>query len=63
MTCRGGHFNSLLAYCLTEKKTVFKLEQEFDDDMKFEKNTIKNDSVRVTTAMDRQTDGRTSPKQ
>ena len=28
---------------LTEKKTVFKLEREFDDDMKFGKNLIKND--------------------
>ena len=45
--------------CLSfdRKKTVFKLEREFDDDMKFEKNLIKNDSVRVTTATDRQTDG------
>ena len=35
-------FYSLLAYRLTEK-TVFKLEQEFGDDMKFGKNLIKND--------------------
>ena len=46
-----------------QKKTVFKLEREFDDDMKFGKNLIKNDLVRVTTAIDRQTDGQTSPKQ
>ena len=26
-----------------QKKTVFKLEREFDDDMKFGKNPIKND--------------------
>ena len=31
--------------CLSfdRKKTVFKLELEFDDDMKFGKNPIKND--------------------
>ena len=39
-TCRGGHFYSLLAYRLTEK-TVFKLEREFDDDMKFGKIRLK----------------------
>ena len=50
-------FYSLLAYRLTEKKTVFKLEREFDGDMKFEKNPIKNDSVTVTMATDRQMDG------
>ena len=33
-------FYSLLAYRLTEK-SLFKLEEEFDDDMKFGKNPIK----------------------
>ena len=51
--------------CLSfdRKKTVFKLEREFDDDMKFGKKSDKNDLVRVITATDRQRDKRTSPKQ
>ena len=45
--CKGGsHFYSLPAYRSTERKNVFKLEQEFDERnpyMKFGRNPIKND--------------------
>ena len=36
-------FTAFLFIVWQEKKTVFKLEREFDDDMKFGKNPIKND--------------------
>ena len=51
----GSHFVGHLDYCSSEKKNIFKLEPEFDGSnpfMKFGRNPIKNDQVRVTTTVD-----------